>query len=153
MKILNTVIVTSVLALGLAGNSMAAPSQVQLLKIQQQTAQANKQAAQQRAAQIQRQAAQQKVVQARQQAIKAQQLQAAKQKAAQAQQQAAKKRVVVQKVPSKQVAQSNYRVATGDTLYRIAQRNNVSVETLVKLNGLWGSKASNLSIGAIIRLK
>ncbi len=141
MKILNTVIVTSVLALGLAGNSMAAPSQVQLLKIQQQTAQANKQAAQQRAAQIQRQAAQQKVVQARQQAIKAQQLQAAK------------KRVVVQKVPSKQVAQSNYRVATGDTLYRIAQRNNVSVETLVKLNGLWGSKASNLSIGAIIRLK
>ena len=141
MKILNTVIVTSVLALGLAGNSMAAPSQVQLLKIQQQTAQANKQAAQQRAAQIQRQAAQQKVVQARQQAIKAQQLQAAK------------KRVVVQKVPSKQVAKSNYRVATGDTLYRIAQRNNVSVETLVKLNGLWGSKASNLSIGAIIRLK
>ena len=141
MKILNTVIVTSVLAFGLAGNSMAAPSQVQLLKIQQQTAQANKQAAQQRAAQIQRQAAQQKVVQARQQAIKAQQLQAAK------------KRVVVQKVPSKQVAQSNYRVATGDTLYRIAQRNNVSVETLVKLNGLWGSKASNLSIGAIIRLK
>ena len=141
MKILNTVIVTSVLALGLAGNSIAAPSQVQLLKIQQQTAQANKQAAQQRAVQIQRQAAQQKVVQARQQAIKAQQLQAAK------------KRVVVQKVPSKQVAQSNYRVATGDTLYRIAQRNNVSVETLVKLNGLWGSKASNLSIGAIIRLK
>ena len=217
MKILNTAIVTSVLALGLAGNSMAAPTQAELLIMQQKAAQAKQkgghgqqqvarqraaqaqqqQAAKQRALQVQQQAAKQRAIQAQQQAAKQRaakiqqqqaaqrraaiaQQQAAKQRAIQAQQQAAKqralqiqqqaakqraiqarqqaakqhsKRVVVKPAPHKQASHSNYRVQTGDTLYRIAQRNNIPVQTLVQLNGLFGSKATNLSIGAVIRLR
>ena len=122
------------------------------------------QAARQRAA-LAQQAARQRAIQAqlqaqRQRAIQAQQ-QAARQRAIQAQRLQAQRhhhqpiKVVVKPAPRRHhVAHNNtYRVQTGDTLYRIAQRNNLQVQALVNLNGLFGSKASNLIIGTTIRLR
>ncbi|RVU86630.1 LysM peptidoglycan-binding domain-containing protein [Leucothrix sargassi] len=164
MKILNTAIVTSLLALGLAGNSMAAPNKAELYLMQQKAAQQQQQqrqakqqalrVQQQRAAQARQQAAKQKALQAQRQAAQQRAIQA-KQKALQARQQAARiqqNKVVNKRVAKTQTSHRNYRVQNGDTLYRIAQRNNIPVQTLVKLNNLWGSKATNLSIGAVIRL-
>ena len=167
MKILSTAIITTALTLGLASTSMAAPSQTQWLK-QQKASQTQhranqQQAARQRAA-LAKQAARQRAIQAqlqaqRQRAIQVQQ-QAARQRAIQAQRQHAKRnhhnprRVAVIPTPRRHVGHNNsYRVQTGDTLYRIAQRNNLQVQALVNLNGLFGSKASNLIIGTTIRLR
>lgn len=44
----------------------------------------------------------------------------------------------------------NYTVKNGDTLYSIAKNNNISVDTLIKDNGL---TSNNLSIGEIIRIR
>ena len=120
------------------------------------------QAARQRAA-LAQQAARQRAIQAqlqaqRQRAIQAQQ-QAARQRAIQAQRLQAQRhhqpiKVVVKPAPRRHhVAHNTYRVLPGDTLYRIAQRNNLQVQALVNLNGLFGSKASNLIIGTTIRLR
>ena len=44
----------------------------------------------------------------------------------------------------------NYEVKKGDTLYSIAKNNNVSVDTLIKDNGL---TSNNLALGQIIRIR
>ena len=44
----------------------------------------------------------------------------------------------------------NYTVKPGDTLYSIARNNNISVDTLIKDNGL---TSNNLSIGQTIRIR
>ncbi|PWQ97561.1 LysM peptidoglycan-binding domain-containing protein [Leucothrix arctica] len=127
MKILNAAIVTTVLALGLAGNSMAAPSHADTLKMQK-SAQSKHQKAKQPAKKI--------IVQKK------------------AQKQVVKRvvKVVSKRAPVKKVANRSYRVRPGDTLSRIAARNHVSVQKLVKLNQLWGKKANNLRVGMFIRL-
>ena len=127
MKILNAAIVTTVLALGLAGNSMAAPSHADKLKMQ-------------KAAQIKNQ----KVKQPAKKIIV--------QKKAQKQVVKRVVKVVTKKAPIKKVVKRSYRVRAGDTLSRIAARNHVSVQKLVKLNQLWGNKANNLRVGMVIRL-
>ncbi|PWQ93260.1 LysM peptidoglycan-binding domain-containing protein [Leucothrix pacifica] len=86
MKTVNTVVISALLAVGLAGNAMAAPNHHGEDK-------------------------------------------------------------VVKKAPAKV-----YRVRPGDNLYRIAARNHVSVDKLIKINGLWGKKASNLKVGMVLRL-
>ena len=110
MKILSAAIVTTVLALSLAGTATAAPSKAELKK------------------QPTKHVVVKKVVKK------------------------APVKQIVKKVVKKKVVQRNYRVKAGDTLSRIAKRNNTSVQKLSKLNNLWGKKASNLRIGMVIRL-
>ena len=128
MKILNAAIVTTILALGLAGNSMAAPSHSDSYKSKQQKAQTKHQKAKKPSKKI----VVKKVVK-----------------------KAASKyfvKVAAKPVAKKKVTQRSYRVKPGDTLSRIAQRNHTSVQKLIKLNNLWGKKANNLRVGMVIRI-
>lgn len=127
MKTLSTVVVGTLLAIGLAGNAAAAPSQhvqghgakkVVMVKA------ASKKAAKKF---VVKSVAQKKVV----------------------------KKFAPKKVVKKIVKKSRtktYRVRSGDTLSRIAARNHTSVKQLIKLNGLWGNKANNLYVGMKIRI-
>ena len=131
MKILNAAIVTTVLALGLAGNSMAAPSHSDSYKLKQYQAQTKHQKTKKPSKKV--------VVKVIKKAVK----------------KAPNKRfvkVVSKKVSKKKVAQRSYRVKPGDTLSRIAKRNHTSVQKLIRLNNLWGNKANNLSVGMKIRI-
>jgi len=100
MKTLSTVVVGTLLAIGLAGNAAAAPQQYT------QGHGANK--------------------------------------------------VVIVKASAKKVVKKQhiktYTVRRGDTLSRIAARNNTSVKKLIKLNSLWGKKANNLRVGMKLRV-
>ena len=130
MKIFNAAIVTTVLALGLAGNSMAAPINADMLKMKQ-ASQGKHQPVKQATKKIVVKKQVKKVVKAPVKRVV---------------------KVVTKKAPTKQASKRSYRVRSGDTLYRIAARNNVSVQKLIKLNSLWGKKATNLRIGMVLRL-
>ena len=135
MKTVSTVIVSALLAIGLAGNAMAAPGHqshdkdhkvVKKVFVNKAAPrQANKRV-------VTKKAAPARVV-----------------KRAPVKRVAAKRVVkrVVKKAPARV-----YRVRPGDTLYRIAARNRVSVNKLIKINGLWGKKANNLRVGMVLRL-
>ena len=137
MKTVNTVVISALLAVGLAGNAMAAPSHHGEDKVVKKVfvnkaapKHANKRVTTKKAAPA-------RVVKhtvVKRNVVK----------------KAAPKKVtkrVVKKAPAKV-----YRVRPGDTLYRIAARNHVSVDKLIKTNGLWGKKASNLKVGMVLRL-
>ncbi len=70
----------------------------------------------------------------------------------------AKKEEVVQPVPSKEdtikkeAVAEYYKVQTGDTLYKIAREQQVSVQQLMKLNNLDDISSSTLRVGQQIRL-
>lgn len=132
MKTVNTVVISALLAVGLAGNAVAAPNHHGEDKVVKKvfvnktpSKHANKRV-------VTKKAAPARVV----------------------------KRTVVKKAAPKKVskrvvkkaAAKVYRVRPGDTLYRIAARNHVSVDKLIKINGLWGKKASNLKVGMVLRL-
>lgn len=126
MKIVNTVVVSALLAIGLAGNAAAAPSEhhskrgaIKLYKVQKVSNHAAKKIT---------------IKKAVKQAVKR-----------------SVHKAVVKRVAKKSYSKV-YRVRPGDTLYRIAARNHTSVGKLVKLNQLWGKKASNLRVGMVIRL-
>ena len=132
MKAVNTVVISALLAVGLAGNAMAAPNHhsndkgaKKVFVNKTASKHANKRV-------VTKKAAPARVV--KRTVVK----------------KAAPKKVskrVVKKAPAKV-----YRVRPGDTLYRIAARNHVSVDKLIKINGLWGKKASNLKVGMVLRL-
>ena len=130
MSTLNTAIVTAFLAIGLAGNAMAAPnnhSSERNNKIVKKVV-------------VKKNAPKQIVVK------KAAPKKAVVRKAA------PKKVVVVKQAPKKSYKAKTYRVRSGDTLSKIAARNRVSVNQLIKLNKLWGNKANQLRVGMSIRL-
>ena len=127
MKSVSIVVAGALLAIGLAGNAMAAPGQhshghgakkVVMVKA------ASKKAAKKF---VVKKVAQKKVMKKF----------------------APKK--VVKKIVKKSRAKT-YKVRSGDTLSRIAARNHTSVKQLIKLNGLWGNKANNLYVGMKIRI-
>ncbi|MED3831615.1 LysM peptidoglycan-binding domain-containing protein [Priestia megaterium] len=48
-----------------------------------------------------------------------------------------------------QVAAKTYTVKSGDTLYAVSRKVNVSVNTLMSLNGL---KTTNLRVGQVLKV-
>ncbi|WP_022953392.1 LysM peptidoglycan-binding domain-containing protein [Leucothrix mucor] len=62
------------------------------------------------------------------------------------------KQVVVKKAPPKKVIAKTYHVRAGDTLSKISARTHVPVNSLIKLNKLWGNKANQLRVGTVLRL-
>lgn len=131
MKTVNTVVVSALLAVGLAGNAMAAPNHSNDRHVKK--VYVNKAASKH---------APKRVVTKRAAPVKVVKRQIVKK--------AAPKRVVKRVV--KKAPPRVYRVRPGDTLYRIAARNHVSVSKLIKINGLWGNKANNLRVGMVLRL-
>ena len=140
MKLVNTVIVSAILAMGLAGNATAAPqhtlSDKSAKKIVVIKAAPNR--------------VSNKVVVIKAAPNRVSNKVVVKRVANKALSKKVAKRVVKRVI--KKAATKVYRVRPGDTLNRIAARNRVSVDKLIRLNGLWGKKASNLKVGAVIRL-
>ena len=141
MKTLNTAIVTALLAMGLAGNAMAAPGHHSsdrdnkiVMKVSTHKAAPNRHAAKKVVKRATPQRSAHKAVVKRAPAKRV------------------VKHVASKKHNNKTVSKRVYRVRSGDTLYSIAKRNHVSVNQLVKINKLWGHKASNLRVGMVLRL-
>ena len=128
MKIFSAAIVTTVLALGLAGNSMAAPGHNNDNRLKQYSSQNKHQSAKKPSKKV--------VVQKRVHKAPVKRI----------------VRAVTKRAPNKKVSNRSYRVRPGDTLNRIAARNHVSLQKLIKLNNLWGKRANNLRVGMVIRL-
>ena len=140
MKTLNTAIVTALLAMGLAGNAMAAPGHQSsdrdnkiVMKVTTHKAAPSHHIAKKVVKKVTPQRSAHKTVVKRAPAKKV-------------------VKRVVSKQHNKKVAKRVYRVRPGDTLYSIGKRNHVSVNQLVKINKLWGNKANNLRVGMVLRL-
>jgi len=128
MKIISAVIATAALSLGLAGNSMAAPGHADNSRLKQHSAQNKHHSVKKPSKKV--------VVQKRVQKAPVKRV----------------VRAVTKRAPNKRIAPRSYRVRPGDTLHRIAARNHISLQKLIKLNNLWGHRANNLHIGMVIRL-
>ncbi len=132
MKTINTAIITAILALGFAGTSVAAPSHSDRNNLKLHLQQKQK---------VMKHAGKRVVVQKQTKRAPAKRV---------------VKRVVKQAIFKKVKQQSKYRtyrVQPGDTLARIAKRNRVSLNQLIKINKLWGNRANRLHVGMIIRLR
>lgn len=123
MKMLTTSVLTAIMAIGLAGNAMAAPKHEDTVAIKKVTAQTSHQ--------------HKNVKQVSQKPTK------------KIVKHVATKRVVKQQ-PKKVVKVRTHRVRSGDTLYRIATRYGISLNKLMKLNNL--RNANHLKVGMTIRL-
>ena len=135
MKTLNTAIITAILALGFAGTSMAAPGHSDNYKLKQYSHQKQK---------VVKHSGKRAVVQ------KHVKRAPAKRVVKRIAKQVIYKKVKQMAKPSKS---RSYRVKPGDTLARIAKRNRVSLNHLIRVNKLWGHKANHLRVGMIIRLR
>ena len=63
------------------------------------------------------------------------------------------KRAERKKRVSRKTYASSYRVRSGDTLYKIAAKFQVSVDRLARLNNLRGSKKNHIEVGQRLRLR
>jgi len=150
MKTINTAIVTALLAMGIAGNATASPRQSDTIVLKQMSYQGGHKAA--KKVTTYKRGQQKRVVKriAKKRSYKESSNRLSRKQTYTKTKRL--KRFVNKRANNKHLSKRTYRVRSGDTLTRIAARNHVSLQKLIKINKLWGNKANNLHIGMIIRL-